>query len=191
MRKPLAWRSRKGGRDVVRSTYVDLLQKSYHRYYNILPAPDPARPDLVCRCDLDMKQAQYVLSKKNELWSADSHEHCYIFSERDLTEDRYRDLEAYVYEEGMKLIHPGRGHMSTALTLLIVCDSCSGEAERLLKRCRIHKSFRFSLDGWMDFRTALVVLSPQPGRAVTNMSGHENAKILRQLLGQKRGTFFR
>ena len=67
-----------------------------------------------------MRNAQYVLLKKNELWSAESREHCYIFSLPQLTEETYRTLERYVYEEGMKLIHPGKGHMCTTLTLLVV-----------------------------------------------------------------------
>ena len=120
----------------------------------ILGGPD----GLICRCDFSVRNAQYVLSKKNELWSAESREHCYIFSLPQLTEETYQTLERYVYEEGMKLIHPGKGHMCTTLTLLVVCDESTPEAEKLLKKCRLHKSFRFSIDGWMDFHTGLMAL---------------------------------
>ena len=78
-----------------RSRYAELLQSSYRRYYNIIPAEElAAGPEgLICRCDFDVRNAQYVLSKKNELWSAESHEYCYIFSVSHLTGDLCRELE--------------------------------------------------------------------------------------------------
>ena len=84
------------------------------------------------------------------------------------------------YEEGMKLIHPGKGHMCTTLTLLVVCDESTPGAEKLLKKCRLHKSFRFSIDGWMDFHTGLMTLGS--GKAAANFGGHDNLKLLRQLI---------
>lgn len=191
--------------DSARGRYVKRLLAAYRGFYNITPAedlPGAGRPEgLLCRCDLDMKNAQYVLSRKNELWSAESHEYAYVFTFPRLYEDLYRELESYVYEEGMKLIHPGKGHMCSILTLLVVCDECTPEAEKLLKKCRIHKNFRMSLDGWMDFHTALAVVKEKAapdkavpgtrhglfgrkasGRVATNSSGHENAKLMKQLL---------
>lgn len=187
--------------DTEAGRYARRLITAYRRYYNITPAGDlpggrdsasadggssKAMPEgLICRCDFDVRNAQYVLSKKNELWSAESHEYCYIFLLHHLTEQLYRQLEAYVYEEGMKLIHPGKGHMCSTLTLLIVCDSCDPEAKRQLKKCRIHKNFRFTLDGWMDFHTGLAALGDGAGDGrltAANLSGHDNAKLLRQLM---------
>lgn len=212
--------------DTETGRYARRLVTAYRRYYNITPAEDlpggadrrkiaegeiqdpaagdPGRmPDsLMCRCDFDVRNAQYILTKKNELWSAESHEYCYIFLLPHLTEELYRELESYVYEEGMKLIHPGKGHMCSTLTLLAVCSRCDPEALRLLKKCRIHKNFRFTLDGWMDFHTGLAVLGDDAWEAdagdretgrlfgnrksgrltATNSSGHDNAKLLRQLM---------
>lgn len=174
-----------------RGRFVRRLQAAYRRYFNITPAQDlpgagKGMPDsLICRCDFDVTNAQYILTKKNVLWSADSHEYCYIFSLSRLTGDIYRQLEHYVYEEGMKLIHPGKGHMCSNLTLLVVCDECDEEGKRSLKKCRLHKNFRFSFYGWMDFHTAMAVLGREgscKGCVVTNFSGHDNAKLLRQLL---------
>lgn len=195
-----------------RGRYVERLISSYRRYYDIIPAasaaafnalraestakktageaPQQAEPvsaerlegpaGLICRCDFTVRNAQYVLLKKNELWSAESREHCYIFSVPLLTEEIYRSLERYVYEEGMKLVHPGKGHMCTTLTLLVVCDRSEPGAEKLLRKCRLHKSFRFSLDGWMDFHTGLMAM--ESGKAAANFGGHDNLKLLKQLI---------
>lgn len=177
-----------------RERYVHRLLTAFRRYYNLVDPSDLPVPDnplsealsraLIRRCDFEVRNAQYVLTKNHELWSADSREHCYIFSLEDLTVEAYKALEDYVYTEGMKLIHPKKGHMCTTLTLMIVCETCQPEARKLLKKCHLHKDFRFTLDGWMDFHTALAVLGER--RAETNFSGHENKKLLKGLMEKKR-----
>lgn len=177
-----------------RERYIRRLLAAFRRYYNFIdpadlpeaenPLPEELADALISRCDFEVRNAQYVLTKDHELWSADSREHCYIFSAEHLTAQMYKALESYVYTEGMKLIHPKKGHMSTTLTLMIVCGSCDPAAQKLLKKCRLHKDFRFTLDGWMDFHTALAILEEK--RAVTNFSGHENAKLMKALLEKKR-----
>lgn len=165
-----------------RDRFIKLILSAYRRYYNIIPLSEleTREEGLVCRCDFDVRNAQYIVSKKHELWSAESHEHCYIFSLPSLTEDGYKAIEKYVYREGMKLIRPGRGQMCTTLTMLVICDSCQPEAARLLKRCRLHKNFRFTLDGWMDFHTGLAALDT--GKTASNFGGHDNEKFLKRLL---------
>lgn len=177
--------------DSLQVRYMQLLLGSFRRYYDIhekedLPEEEQIMPGesfpegpedyFAARCDFQVHNAQYILSKNHELWGAESREHCYIFSVGHLSQTMYKSLEKKVYETGMKLIHPEKGHMCTTLTLMIVCGSADPEAVRLLKKCRIHKDFRFTLDGWMDFHTAVIQLDS--GRAATNFSGHDNRKLL-------------
>ena len=163
-----------------RKDYQERLLRSYTSYYNVHRMQDDTLP-LLARCDFHVENSSYVLLKRNVTWSAMSHEYCYIFSVSHLTSELYRRMEKYVYESGMALIDPkSESHMSTNLTLLVICDTCDSAAEKLLKRCRIHKEFRLGLDGWMDFHTALVRMDTRKVR--TNMSGHSNAKHLKQML---------
>ena len=80
----------------------------------------------------------------------------------------------------MKLLHIGPGHMYSFITPVFVCDTCDEDARKALKKCRIYKSFHFSLHGWMDFHTAVVDL--ERGRIDANRSGHSTAKILKKVL---------
>ena len=161
------------------TTTVQELINSYRRYYDIHEEEAASFPELAARCDLHMTQSNYVLSKKNVLWSADSHEYCYIFEAEHLYLDTYRRFEDYVYRNGMELIDPKPGHMCSVLSVIVICKSASPDARRAMKHCHIHKNFRFSLDGWMDMRTGLLEL--ESGHVVTNMSGHEAKKHLQQL----------
>ena len=83
-------------------------------------------------------------------------------------------------KQSMGRITPGNGHMSTNLTLAIICGSADDAAVKAAKHCRLHRDFRFGLDGWMDFHTNLVVL--ETGKIFTNMGGHGDRKHLSAIL---------
>ena len=80
----------------------------------------------------------------------------------------------------MKQIHVGPGHMASYITAVFVCDTCDEDALKALKKCRIYKSFHFSLHGWMNFHAALVRVADS--RIDANRSGHHVAKILKKVL---------
>ncbi len=73
--------------------------------------------------------------------------------------------------------------MYTYLTAMILCDSCTEEARRAVKRCRIYKSFHFSFWGWMDFHAA--VIDRSNSRITTNRSGKAKAKLLKNIFMKK------
>lgn len=170
-----------------RAEYIEKLLTSYESYYNVHHIEDDT--PLTARCDFHMENNRYVLNKRNVLWSTNSHEYCYVFSIPHLTDDLYHTFQKEVYEKGMALIKAGQEeHLATNLTLLIVCDTCDAEAAKALKHCRLHEDFRFGLDGWMNFRTAMVCMSNE--KVTANLSGHDLKKLLRQFFKQNTRTVF-
>ncbi len=166
-------------RDVsTRAAVIETLKKSYTRYYNVHEIDDDT--PIAARCDYFEHSERYFLSKKAELWSADSEEFLYIVDIPHLTLEEYEKWRDYVYEDGMKRVHIVKGHMYSYITPVFICDSCDEDALKALKKCRIYKSFHFSLYGWMDYHTAIVVV---PDRKIdANMGGHETAKTLKNVL---------
>lgn len=155
------------------------LIKSFETYYNVHRFDDEQIP-ITARCDFFEHSQKYVLSQKAELWSADCEEFLYLLDIPRLTLPLYEQWRDYIREEGMKLLHIGPGHMYSFITPVFVCDTCDEDARKALKKCRIYKSFHFSLHGWMDFHTAVVDL--ERGRIDANRSGHSTAKILKKVL---------
>lgn len=166
------------------------ILESYSGYYDIecneafgsagSPSEDPVLYSLVARMELHIKESSYILLKRNVLWEAGSHEYAYLFRTDTFTSDDYRRFEKFVLDDGMKRIKPGQGHKCSVLSMIVIADNAEKEAIGRIRRCRIHKSFRFALDGWMDFRTGLAVLSS--GRSFSNMSGHENRGFLNKIM---------
>ncbi|MDO5346410.1 MAG: hypothetical protein Q4E91_11785 [Lachnospiraceae bacterium] len=167
-----------------REEMVETLLKSYYAYYDITMAEEEQRP-LVARCDYFERSQKYVLSKKAELWSANCEEFLYLFTVPHLTQEIYRKCETLVYEDGMKRLHIGPGHMYSYITAVIICDSCDEDAARALKKSRIHKSFHFSLHGWMDYHAAAVLADD--GRILTNAAGRCVVKTLKKVLFDQKG----
>ena len=84
----------------------------------------------------------------------------------------------------MKRAHIGPGHMYTYITAVFVCDTSEDDAREALQKCRIYKSFHFSLHGWMDFHAA--VLETGSGRITANRSGKCVEKVMKNVLFQKK-----
>lgn len=157
-----------------REELLERLERYFSVYYDINEASEEFAP-LKLRCDLHVNNQKYFLFKKNVMWQANCHEYVYIFSVPKLTEKVYKECEKTAYEEGMKLVDPSPDHMYTYITCIIVADETEPAAVRALKKCRIRKSFRFSLRGWMEVHTAL--FDRFSGRAFTNAGGREYAKL--------------
>ena len=111
---------------------------------------------------------------------ADNEEFLYVLSIPHLTLELYEQWRDYVQAEAMERIHVGPGHMASYITPIFICDTCDEAARKALKKCRIYKSFHFSLHGWMDHHTALVELST--GQIDGNLGGRHTAKILKKVL---------
>lgn len=157
-----------------REEIVEWLSRYFTAYYDVNRVSEAGEP-LKLRCDLHVNNQKYVLFKENVMWEANCHEYIYVFSVPELTEEMYRLCEKLAYDAGMLLVDPAPNHMYTYITCLIVADRTEPAAVRALKKCRIRKSFRFSLRGWMEFHTA--VLDRSSGRVFTNRGGREYAKL--------------
>ncbi|MBQ0000767.1 MAG: hypothetical protein KBT01_04420 [Clostridiales bacterium] len=160
-----------------RAEIVETLLKSYKRYYNItLSEEEP----LVARCEYFEHSEKYVLHRKAELWSADNEEFLYLFQVPHLTAEIFEKCRTFAYEDGMPRLNIGPGHMASAITVVVVCDTCDAEAETAVKKTRIHKSFHFSLHGWMNVLTTCV--AAENGRMAANYAGRSVMKVMKKVL---------
>ena len=169
--------------EYTREAVMDRLLKSYSSCYNIHMIDEDQVP-ITARCDFFEHSGKYVISKKAELWSADNEEFLYLVNIPHLTLELYQKWRDYIHEDGMGRIHVGPGHMASYITQVFVCDTCEKEARKALKKCRIYKSFHFSLHGWADHHTVLVELST--GQIDANAGGRHTAKILKKVLYSKK-----
>lgn len=163
-----------------RESALDRLLEGYSLYYNITKLKDGELP-LAAVCEFFEHAEKYVISRQANLWAANCEEFVYLFTLEHLTKEEFEKCRDFAHEDGMKRAHIGPGHMYTYITPIFLCDTCEEDARRALKKCRIYKSFRFSVHGWMDFHTAVLeILSDN--RITTNKSGRCVEKVLKNVL---------
>ncbi len=167
---------------ITRQEAIDKLLRSYETYFNITRFEEKDLP-LTARCDFFEHSQKYVLSRKAELWSANSEEFLYLFQMPNLTVTLFEQCKNQAIEDGMRRMHVGPGHMYTFITAVFVCEACDKEALKALKKSHLYKSFKFSLHGWMDYHNAIVTCSTNEIKS--NYAGKSTAKILKRVLFQK------
>ncbi len=138
--------------------------------------------ELVATAELHMQQGQHIIFKEFTMWSADDDEYVYVFHIPHMTAEAVNKAINRAYEDGyprIKLDHVTfrHQHMCTRLVALFLYEDAEEEALKAIKKCKIYKSFQFSLKGWMEMHTAGVDLNSSS--VVSNHYGRETAKFLK------------
>ena len=156
------------------------LKKAYAAYFDIEEIHDGTT--LKARCGYHMRDSQYVLVKKAELWAAETHEYLYLWDAGHLDLDGVEDIFRRTLDDGEPRVKPHAQHMYTYLTAVALYDSADPDALAQLKKLKKRREFKLSLHGWMEFRIAAVDLSN--GEITVNRAGKALAKDLGRLTGR-------
>ena len=164
---------------LTREQVIEVLLKNYRPFYNITMCEESQKP-LIAECDFFEQNEKYVLSRKANLYTTKAEEFLYLIDVDHLTKDLFHKWLTYCHEEGMKKANIGPNHMYTYITPVFICNTCDEDAAKAIKKCRIYKSFHFSLHGWMDVHTCAIIV--QDNDIISNASGRQNGKILKKVL---------
>lgn len=165
-------------------TRSDLLEKILAAYAHCYDITRCEGEPLVARAEFHERQSGYMLVRRAEMWSADRHEFAFFFSVPTLDLETFEACVARTRELGEPLVSPKAGHMCTSLVAVFLCDEASAEAVRALRKFRYSKSFRLSLNGWLELQTAAAVLPNC--EAFSNAAGRKVAKFLKLEMQEKR-----
>ena len=112
---------------------LDRLKRAYAAYYDIEDIEDGT--PLKALCAYHMRDSQYVLVKKAELWAAENHEYLYLCAVDHLDEGAVDQIFQRVLEDGEPRVHPHIQHMYTYLTTGEITVNRAGRAiQKDLKR---------------------------------------------------------
>ena len=118
----------------------------------------------------------YVLVKRAKMWEVDNHEYIFFLTVDTLDDETADELVAFVTDKGFDKVDPAPNHMSSAVSLVVVAETVTDGAARLVKRSRHRESYRLGLRGWADLRVCALDVSAQ--RVHTNAAG----KVMRSTL---------
>ena len=143
------------------------------------PFREDERNGLAAVCEYYEKTGQHLFLKSNEIWSANQEEFIFLFTADHLTADLFERCRDYAYNAGMEMAHIGSGHMYTYVSPVFICGKVDDAARKAVENCRIYKTFRFSLHGWLEFHTGC--LDMEKRSLYFNKSGRCMEKNLRNI----------
>lgn len=165
-----------------RELLLEKLLKSYESSYDLVQM-EQSEPDGLCATGrFHVEESSYVISQRATMWSTYSDEYVWFFSVPELTDAACESCIRRAYEEGMaKIDINAKGqHMVTRLVAVFLCDGIEEAALMRVRKCKLYKSFQFSLKGWMEFHAVAVDLGK--GTVVCNRYGHQTAKHLKNIM---------
>lgn len=167
---------------IVFEEYIDKLLDGYRSSYDVEIINNP-EDELYATAHMHIEQVQKFILKEIRMSTAEADEYVYVFRIPHLTEEAAKAAIDRAYEDGfpkIKLDHVtfNHQHMCTRLVALFICDDADEAALKIIKKCRIYKSFQFSLKGWMEVHADCLTLSD--GSVTSNSYGRETAKYLKK-----------
>ena len=152
---------------------LERLLRSYHRYYDINPAP-PA--PFQAAAEFHSHGESYLLIKSAKLWEMDSNEFVYFAAEDDLPAETLAERIEAAWDDAMPQIQPGENHRNSDVTVIFLTPSLADDARKLVRRTARSKGYRHGLQGWSNLRLGAIELST--GRVTVNRHGRDLKKLL-------------
>jgi len=161
--------------------FLDQLLEGYKGNYDV-ERFEGREDGLVATAHMHVLESQCIIFEELKMWDANADEYVYIFRIPHLTEEAVKTSIKYAYDDGFPKIDLDHvsfkhQHMCTHLVALFISDEADEAAIKAIKKCRIYKSFQFSLKGWMEMHTDLLTLCDE--KVYANRYGKETAKYLK------------
>lgn len=131
-----------------------------------------------------LRDENYLISKQHVLSAVEQHEYVYFYLTDHLTA---ADLQAHMdlsKRVGLSRVKPGKEHMFSFVTLVVLANTIDPEAAKLIKKTRFRKNYRLTFHGWMEYHVAAMDVSAN--RFFSNPAGAGARKILEQNFAPKR-----
>lgn len=168
---------------MTRDEFWRQIEEGYAENYDIENIePGTYELPLIAKATMHLEETGYVLTRKAEMWSANSDEHVYFYSADDFTAELCERCIDFAYEDGMSMVdlENKSNHMCTRVVAIFFCDDISGDAVKVIKSCKLYKNFKMGLKGWLEVHA--VGVSLKSGEVYHNRYGRETSTFYVELL---------
>lgn len=131
-----------------------------------------------------LRDENYLISKKHVLSAVEQHEYLYFFLTDHLDAQTLLEKIELSKQAGLSRVRPHKDHMFSNVGLVILANTISPEAQKLIKRTRFRKNYRLSFHGWTEYQLAATEVSTN--RFFSNPAGSGARKILEQNFAPKK-----
>lgn len=162
--------------------YLQQLLSSYESFFDIEENVTLDGRSYPATATFHSRSEKYILVKAAKLWAMEMNEYAFFSLADTLTLQDFLALKEDALQAGLAQIKPHSEHMYSYVSLVIIAEGIDGDAMQAIKKTKYHKTFLFSLQGWMDLRIA--VLDINTGKIYSNAKGRDLISSLEQALKQ-------
>lgn len=132
-----------------------------------------------------LRDENYLISKQHVLSAVEQHEYLYFYLTDHLTAEDLQSQVDLSKRAGLGKVKPHKDHMFSNVGLVILANTISPEAQKLIKKTRFRKNYKLSFWGWTEYQLAAMECSTNC--FFSNPAGAGARKILEQNFAPKIG----
>ena len=160
---------------------LNILLDAYSHHYNTARDVETPEGSYPATADFFLRDENYAFSKKAVISAYEQYDYTYFYLADHLDEEGTKDLLDRTLRVGMARVRPHKEHKSSYVTLVILADTITPEAKKLIQKTRFQKNFRLSLHGWMEYHIAAMECSTMS--FLSNPAGKGARKTLESNFG--------
>ena len=162
---------------------LERLLNAYARHYDIKRDVQTEGGFFPAEAVFYLRDEHYLVRRDKRFYAVEQHEYAYFHTTQALDAEALQILIDRSLQAGRAEVKPHKEHMCSFVTLVVLAETMTPEARKLLKRTRFRKNFRFALHGFMEYRAAVVELSA--GRVESSPAGREVRKSLERVFNPR------
>lgn len=155
--------------------YIENLQKKYERHFDIEKDITLFGETVNVYAKFCIISGRTFITKNDIIDRCENHEYCFIKKFDIVTQKEIEEFGKFLKNAVDNLVKPGKDHMSTYITGVIVANSVEGNSRKAVENYRYNKAFMFYLHGWCDVRYICVDLEEK--EVITNKAGKRVNKV--------------
>ena len=132
-----------------------------------------------------LRDENYLISKQHVLSAVEQHEYQYFYLTDHLTADDLQSQIDLSKRAGLGKVKPHKDHMFSNVGLIVLANTISPEARKLIQKTRFRKNYKLSFWGWTEYQLAAMEVSTSS--FFSNPAGKGAKKILEQNFAPKKG----
>ncbi len=161
-----------------RADAMEKAVRAYEAYYDV-NIETPEKP-FFAEASFHSHDDAFFLVHGAVIGESESNEYVFFATEKYLSLERLKELDAVAWEKGIARVKPHGHHRNTDISLIVLADQVTEEARAAVKGLKHYKSYRFSLQGFSHYRLLVVDLTEK--KMFWNRQGTDLRKSFHKIL---------
>ncbi|MHB1392232.1 MAG: hypothetical protein ACYCYE_03985 [Clostridia bacterium] len=156
-------------------TYIGILKSKFERHFHIETDIAILENKIDMYAKFSNVSGRTFVTKNDVIDRFENFEYCYIKKYDTVNEEEVASYVQFLKRIVEECIDPGKDHMSTYVTGVIIGNSINDNVKKIVEKYRYSKAYSFYLRGWCDVR--LVCIGLDSNEVVTNKAGRRVKKV--------------